>query len=143
MKETLNSLNIKLVAIFTFINVFTYGQKNNLQVELIGFENLQTTEIFVSVFNKENFLEQSIETKAIKVSGDKLIVEFNLPPGEYAVSTYHDVNKNGELDRRFYGKPKEPYGFSQNIRPFGKPGFDKCKFKVENSLKIIPITLIN
>ncbi len=41
---------------------------------------------------------------------------FDLPPGRYAVAVFHDENGNGVLDTNFVGAPKEPYGFSNNVR---------------------------
>jgi len=53
----------------------------------------------------------------------------NIPPGEYAISIFHDENDNGKLDTNFIGIPKEPYGFSNNpvikLRP---PTFMEAKF---------------
>lgn len=61
----------------------------------------------------------------------------DIPPGDYAVMTYQDVNSNDKTDSNFLGIPTEPYGFSRNARPFlSKPGFDDAKFAVsagENS----------
>jgi uncharacterized protein (DUF2141 family) len=88
-------------------------------------------------------LEKSIQTKSVVVSGSKVIVEFDLPPGEYAVSTYQDENNNGKLDRYIIGKPKEPYGFSNNVKPFGPPSYKSCKFTLGNTPKLISISLIN
>ncbi len=118
-----------------------YAQKSNLTIEVTGFENTKSSKIMVSVFSKDNFLDISPYRKAVPVSGTKVSVSFNLPPGEYAVATYQDLNNNNELDKRFYGKPKEPYGFSNNVRPFGKPKFEKCKFTINSSSKVISITL--
>ena len=41
----------------------------------------------------------------------------NLKPGNYAVKAFHDRNDNGKLDKGFFGKPKELYGFSRNPEP--------------------------
>lgn len=114
-----------------------------LKVEVSNFENKAATKIYVSVFSEKDFLEKSIQTKVVNVSGNKVVVEFDLPAGEYAVSTYQDTNKNGKLDRSFIGKPKEPYGFSNNVKPFGPPSYKDCKFNLTNSPKLISISLIN
>ena len=61
----------------------------------------------------------------------------DVPPGDYAVMTYQDVNSNDRTDSNFLGIPTEPYGFSRNARPFlSKPSFDDARFTVsagENS----------
>lgn len=135
------SISPILFSLMLCITGSLYAQKNNLTVEIKGFENIKATKIMVSVFSKDNFLDTSPYRKSVPASGNKVSVNFNLPPGEYAVATYHDLNNNKELDRRFYGKPKEPYGFSNNVRPFGKPKFDKCKFSINTSSKVISINL--
>lgn len=43
-----------------------------------------------------------------------------LPPGNYAVTAYHDLDGDGELDKGAFGIPSEPYGFSNGAR--GKLG---------------------
>jgi uncharacterized protein (DUF2141 family) len=53
----------------------------------------------------------------------------DLPFGTYAVTVHHDVNDNGEMERAWYGKPKEPTGASNNpSMKFGPPTFEKSKF---------------
>ncbi len=44
----------------------------------------------------------------------------DLPEGEYAIKIFHDKNSNRVLDTGFFGLPKEPYGFSNNVRPKGR-----------------------
>lgn len=53
-----------------------------------------------------------------------------LPSGSYAVSLFHDENRNGRLDTMM-GIPREGFGFSRNppIR-FGPPKFDAARFSI-------------
>jgi uncharacterized protein (DUF2141 family) len=53
-----------------------------------------------------------------------------LPTGSYAVSLFHDENRNGRLDTTM-GIPREGFGFSRNppIR-FGPPKFAAARFTV-------------
>lgn len=54
-----------------------------------------------------------------------------LPPGDYALSAYHDVNGNGELDKGAFGVPTEPYGFSNDAPArLGPPPWEKVRFEV-------------
>ncbi len=131
------------VFLFFLLTGFKPNGNKTLKVEVSNFENKTATKIWVSVFSEKDFLEKSIQTKSVIISGSKVIVEFDLPPGEYAVSTYQDVNSNGKLDRYFIGKPKEPYGFSNNVKPFGPPSYKDCKFNLTSSPKLISISLIN
>ena len=62
----------------------------------------------------------------------ELHTKIRLPFGKYAISIFHDVNDNEELDANFIGIPKEPYGFSNNPKSsFGPPGFDAAAFEFE------------
>lgn len=70
-------------------------------------------------------------------AGETVVQLGNIPPGDYGVMVYQDVNGNGRVDNNFIGIPREPYGFSRNAKPFlSKPGFDDVKFTLapgENS----------
>lgn len=129
--------------LFLLLSGFKPDGNTSLKVEVSNFENKASTKIWVSVFSEKGFLEKSIQTKSIIISGSKVIIEFNLPPGDYAVSTYQDINSNGKLDRYFIGKPKEPYGFSNNVKPFGPPSYKDCNFNLTSTTKSISIKLIN
>jgi len=90
--------------------------------------------------NADTWLSDRWRTqKVIKVSGnrkdDAISVELSLPPGEYALSVFQDVNDDGKLERNFIGLPKEPAGLSNNLRPkFGPPRFKDAKFTVGETL---------
>lgn len=67
----------------------------------------------------------------------------DVPPGRYACSALHDKNDNRKMDTKFFGIPKEGYGFSQNARGrFGPPGFDKAAFDVTDETVTIAIDLV-
>jgi uncharacterized protein (DUF2141 family) len=55
----------------------------------------------------------------------------DLPPGDYALSVYHDANADGKMDRNPAGIPIEPYAFSKDAQGFmGPPAFDAAKLVV-------------
>lgn len=68
----------------------------------------------------------------VKARVGKVFVTFKgLAPGQYAVSVYHDANKNKKFDTNFFGIPKEGYGFSKNAKStFGAPSFSKASFLI-------------
>jgi uncharacterized protein (DUF2141 family) len=136
-------ITLALVAFLSILSGFNSPEKAILAVEITNYEINPSSKIRVSVFSEKEFLEKSIQTKTVAPSAGKVIVEFELPPGEYAVSTYQDVNNNNKLDRYIIGKPKEPYGFSNNVKPFGPPKFKDCKFPLVNGAKKIQIKLID
>jgi uncharacterized protein (DUF2141 family) len=58
----------------------------------------------------------------------------NLAPGSYAVSLFHDENRNGKLDT-VVGIPKEGFGFSRNpVVRFGPPKFDQVRVDIAPGL---------
>lgn len=57
-----------------------------------------------------------------------------IPPGEYAISVFQDVNTNQKLDSNMLGIPKEPYGFSNDARgKFGPAKWQDAKFTIGNT----------
>lgn len=141
MNKTIGTLTIGFALLF--LSGFKSPETKTLKVEISNIEIQASTQVWVSVFKVDDFLKKSIKTKSIAATEKKVSVEFDLPSGEYAVSTYHDLNNNNELDRYFIGKPKEPYGFSNNVRTLGPPSFEKCMFTLDNSGRIISIELNN
>ena len=74
------------------------------------------------------------------VPGETVITLHGIPPGTYAIQTFQDVNANDKMDTSWLGLPLEPFGFSQDAKPFlSKPSFDEVKFTLaggENALVI-------
>lgn len=52
----------------------------------------------------------------------------DLPPGRYAIVTYHDEDGDGKLNLRFGMFPKEGYGLSNNPSVSGPPAFQDAAF---------------
>ena len=73
-----------------------------------------------------------------EIKNDKAVVTFeNLPAGDYAISTYHDENNNGKLDKNMMGIPSEDYAASNNAKGFmGPPAYKDAKFVIAKDSKI-------
>lgn len=87
--------------------------------------------IFIAIYNKEEeFMKERYADKSVKVDArENLKVQFQLPPGRYAITIFHDINDNNELNTNIIGIPKEPYGFSNNPKiTFGPPNFKQASF---------------
>ena len=100
--------------------------------------------IRVAIYEDEaNFLETA-QSKRDAVIGDEglaLLTISDLTPGEYAFVAYYDENGDGKLNRSFIGKPKEPYVFSNNVRPkLRKPTFSETKVAVAPG-EVVVLTL--
>ena len=62
---------------------------------------------------------------------------FDLPNGTYAIGIFVDTNYNNEMDRNFFGVPKEQYGFSNDAKGnFGPPSFKDASFNVSGDMKL-------
>ena len=62
---------------------------------------------------------------------------FELPNGTYAIGIFVDTNYNNEMDRNFFGVPKEQYGFSNDAKgSFGPPSFKDASFTVSGDMKL-------
>lgn len=104
--------------------------------------------IVVRVYeNSDTWLGDNWRTrKIVKVAGhrtdDTVIVELQLPPGEYALHVFQDINDDGKLARNFLGMSKEPAGFSNNVKTrLGSPGFRDASFKVGDAPVVQSIRL--
>lgn len=106
------------------------ANSGTLIVEVRGLEFNQGKLRFAVFDSDENFFKEAVAYGDLDVvdNGGTWVVK-DLPFGTYAVTVHHDVNGNGELERAWYGKPKEPTGASNNpSMKFGPPNFEKSKF---------------
>ncbi len=64
--------------------------------------------------------------------GDFSATFAGLPPGRYAVKSFHDRDADGKMKFNPLGMPLEPYGFSNNARgAFGPPSWKAASFAVK------------
>ena len=62
----------------------------------------------------------------------------DVSPGTYAIRAMHDVNGNNKLETNFVGIPKEPWGFSNNVRgKLGPPKWQAAGFEVTSDTETI------
>lgn len=83
--------------------------------------------------DSSTFLEQPVSRHHATVGSDGLAVVKvrGLKAGDYSFVAYLDENGDGKLNRNALGKPKEPFIFSNDIKPkLKKPSFDETKVSV-------------
>ena len=120
--EETKSAPIKVPENFGSITVHIYGLRNadgHVRVALFsgksGFPNNAKKALIVGVI--------SVKDGTAGVRFD------NIPPGEYAVSTYHDENDNKELDEDQSFKPTEGFGTSKDAQgTLGPPKYQDASF---------------
>ena len=123
---------------FSLLAGFVSGENPQLTIKIENIEVLEG-DIRIGVFDTSgNFLKEGFTFKKYKIAVEnntETIIIDDLPQGEYAFMLYHDKNADGELNRNFLGIPKEPFAFSNNVKPkFSKPVFEECKFSLEQNL---------
>lgn len=84
------------------------------------------------------------KTASLKISpdGTAFIIFKNLPYGIYGIKLFQDEDNSGELKTDWLGRPKEDFGFSNNIDgKSGVPDFEPVQFKVGESQTIQAIKM--
>ena len=116
-------------------------------IEVDGFESLEG-DLFIAINNSsEQFISNTecYRDTIIDVTSNDMIVSIeDVISGTYAVSVFHDENKDGELNLGFLNIPEEGFGFSNNPAiGFSQPNFNDCEFVVEEGQSmIVPISLV-
>jgi len=120
---------------------------NEIVVEILGLEN-DTGQIGCRIFSKEDGfpgkMEKADEQLYSKPKSKKGGCTFKgYKPGTYAISVMHDLDSSGDLNTSMVGRPKEPWGVSNDApaHRFGPPEFKECTFKYEGGKKIVKIKL--
>ena len=87
-----------------------------------------------------------VEMRQVEIDAKTLTAQTvfaRLPYGAYAVSLFHDENKNGELDSSFLRIPKEGYGFSNNpSKRLGAPKYEETTFMLSEPQSTTEIKLV-
>ena len=74
--------------------------------------------------------------------GETRVTVANLPAGRYAVQAFLDENGNGEVDRGWFGIPKEGVGFSNDAKiRLSPPKFAEAVFAFDGSARTIRLNL--
>ncbi len=94
-------------------------------------------DLFVALHNSgDTYLAKDSEpfrytVAEVETKGSQQVSLCDVKAGAYAISIFQDENKNGELDSNFFGIPKEPYGFSNNLKKMRPPSFEEASFQYE------------
>ena len=136
----MNSLQI-LIPVFLYL----FPAQDNAELTLI-IEDVKDFEgeFMIAVYDKaENFTDKPLSNmkKAVK-SEESQKIGLKIPYGTYSVAIFQDMNDNGELDKNFFGVPKEAFGFTnKSISGMGKPSFEETKFEFSKKQAEVKITL--
>ena len=133
-------MRILFITIIYISMSFAYS----LEVNISNIQNIKG-KLYIGIYNKkEGFGIVGEEYIGVvkKVINNTLKYKFqDISNGTYAISVFQDLNNNLDLDKNFFGKPVEAYGFSNNIRHvFSSATFNESKFKLTKN-KLINIII--
>jgi uncharacterized protein (DUF2141 family) len=95
----------------------------------INVSNVQINQgkVIVEIYqNSESWLDRPFREATLPTDAEAITASFQVPLGKYAIAIYQDTDDDGEMDSNFLGIPKEPIGFGNNYKPFGKPKFESA-----------------
>jgi uncharacterized protein (DUF2141 family) len=140
-------LKLTIISIISCLLCFhTMAQSNDhytLKLKIVNIKKVQG-DIYIAVYdNEQDYMENRFAEAIAPVEKEgEMETEVKIPYGKYAVTIFHDVNGDTELNSNFMGIPKEPYGFSNNPRAmFGPPSFEQSLFEFKEDGQQIEINL--
>jgi uncharacterized protein (DUF2141 family) len=117
------------------------SQNSEFQIEISDIDIGRGT-LVVEIYADENsWLSQPVLRLTHPTNKKIALLSFELPPGEYGISTFQDYDEDEELDQNFIGIPKEPIAFGNNYKPFGTPKFDDAAVLLNEKNKLLKLTL--
>lgn len=141
--KTVAKLSTSLFCAIIFVPYFSTAYAGDLTVVVENIKSDQGNVRAALFTNAKDFPKTLSSGQFIAAKTGSVSFTFkDLPAGQYAVSTFHDLNGNDKLDTNFVGKPVEPYGFSRDARgTFGPPSFEDAVIEVGESTKTITISV--
>lgn len=136
----MNTLGI-FTATLLLTCIMNAQDRGNLTVK---FETISQNkgELYIGIFQKDNFLRQPTEGKTLKVSaGDREVTFESLAHGDYAISVFQDLNGNKQFDMDENQMPAEPWVMSGDVNPEQMPIWDDAKFKFDTDSKTVTLNL--
>lgn len=136
------------VLIALFLCQLFYAQSETSPEISVSVENIKSDngKILFGIYSENTFMKAAPEYRAESkiVDGVASVTFKDVPPGTYAISCYHDMNGNNQMDFEPTGMPIEPYGVSNNkINYYGPPVWNDSKFELSEESLDLNIKLTN
>ncbi|RPD39766.1 DUF2141 domain-containing protein [Chitinophaga barathri] len=128
---------------FTASSAFAQAQ---YKIKVTNLDN-KAGKLYIGWYTDQETFMKPRKTALVKIvpvkDQSEITVDFDkVPSGTYAISTFLDENGNEDLDLSVVGKPKEKYGFSNNVTPAMRPAdFKEAAFEVNGENKTLIIKL--
>ncbi|HWA22032.1 MAG TPA: DUF2141 domain-containing protein [Caulobacterales bacterium] len=100
--------------------------------------------VLVALCDEATFLKRCAHVAAVPAKRGAVSVSFtDIPPGRYAVMTYHDENGDKRLNRSLIGVPTEGVGFSGHAKGImGPPKFADAAVMVTKANATLAVDLL-
>jgi uncharacterized protein (DUF2141 family) len=128
------------IHLFFILPVLCFGALSavaaDLEVEVTGVRSAEGRVKLMLFERAEGFRKEdkSREVLALPATVGTVRGVFSaLPPGRYAIVSYHDEDSDGKLKLRFGMFPREGYGLSTNPSVSGPPAFNDAAFDVPDA----------
>jgi uncharacterized protein (DUF2141 family) len=94
----------------------------------------RTGQVMVALYDSETGYngDRPVARTTVSASASPVVAVFeNLPAGDYAVKSFHDVDGDGRMGTNPFGLPTEPYAFSNNaVGNMGPASWSRARFPV-------------
>lgn len=134
------------IAFFMAFGLLEYptsvAENGELKVEFKNVNAKNKGEVHIALYNsKETFLTPNFfKSSIVEVKEGSFTVQFkDIPFGTYAVSAYHDINGNQQMDFNENGMPIEDYAMSGTPNQMGPPNWEEVKFEFEKDAQTINV----
>lgn len=129
-------VNILLILFVVYIPSYSNSpmEEGSITITIKGIENKGGIMMIALFKEDDKFLKTPSFSQEVTISTETEIevVFSSIPYRKYALSIFHDLNENGELDSNMIMIPKEPIGFSNDYFPkFGPPKFKNAAFDLD------------
>ena len=119
-----------------------------LTVEVSGFQNREGQVVLDIYTDDKNYQKEKKRARYLfpksGISGDKLVCQLFLPPGQYGIAALDDENESGKVERNLLGYPREGFGFSGLVlRRLRRPDFEEFNFNLTRTGQSVQIVLIH
>ena len=114
----------------------------SLNVQLEGVRAAGGT-LYVSVQTREQYRQEASTagTRVAAPGAGSHAFSFELPPGDYAVTVWHDDNGNGTFDLNNQQRPLDGWAMTNSAALRGDPTFDDVRTAVGGEAATVHLTM--
>lgn len=114
----------------SFFNIARPDETAEVVVDVSKIKNQQGNVVVCLFKNKDGFpseVTKAVVRQTVAITGTTARATFyNVVPGDYYLSVFHDENANTKPDRNFVGMPKEGVGLPGEAMKGMRPDFSKA-----------------